>query len=95
MATRWVYTAEVLEHVLGASEGRLAVDHPVLSVEWPQPGSEDLGVGELCHVIREVKLLAPEGGLETGHELATKHATQHADGEEEARAAGNPVGVIQ
>jgi hypothetical protein len=86
---------QILEHVLGASEGRLAVDHPVLSVEWPQPGSEDLGLSQGGQLAREAELAVLKGRLEAGHELATKQATQHADGEEEARAAGNPVGVIQ
>ena len=48
--------AQILEHVLGASEGRLAVDHPVLSVEWPQLGSEDLGLSQGGELTREVRL---------------------------------------
>ena len=29
--------AQILEHILGATEGRFGVDHPVLSEQWPQP----------------------------------------------------------
>ena len=64
--------AQILEHVLGASEGGLAVDHPVLSVEWPQPGSEDLGLSQGGQLAREAELAVLKGRLEAGHELATK-----------------------
>jgi len=39
-------------------------------------------------------LAAPEGGLQTGDELATKHAPQYGDGKEEAWVGSNPAGVI-
>jgi hypothetical protein len=29
--------------IFGATEGAFQVDDPILSVEWPQPSSEDLG----------------------------------------------------
>ena len=35
--------AEILQHVLGTAEGAFQIDHPIFSVEWPQPGSEDFG----------------------------------------------------
>jgi hypothetical protein len=38
--------AQILEHILGTTEGGLAVDHPILSEEWPQPGGEDLGLSK-------------------------------------------------
>ena len=27
--------AQILQHILGATEGTLEINHPVLSVEWP------------------------------------------------------------
>ena len=36
--------AQILEHVCGATEGTLQVHHPLFSMEWPQPGSEGLGL---------------------------------------------------
>ena len=36
--------AQILEHACGATEGTLQVHHPGLSIEWPQPGSEGLGL---------------------------------------------------
>ena len=38
--------AQILEHILGATERWFRIDHPVLSEKWPQPGGEGLGVSE-------------------------------------------------
>ena len=42
--------AEILQHIFGAAEGTFQVHHPVLSKQWPEPSSEDLGFREtrLC-----------------------------------------------
>jgi len=37
--------AEILQHVFRATAG-FKVNDPVLSVEWSQPSSEDLGLSE-------------------------------------------------
>jgi hypothetical protein len=42
-----------------------------------------------------VELLVLEGGLETGHDLATKAAPQHREGKKEARAGWNPARVVE
>src|SRR5258706_15799950 len=42
--------AEILQHILGATEGTSQVDDPVLSKQWPEPSSEDLGFGEELQV---------------------------------------------
>jgi len=39
-------TAEILEHIVGTAEGWFGVDDPVFSEQWPEPGSEDLGLRE-------------------------------------------------
>jgi hypothetical protein len=87
--------AQILEHILGATERWFGVDHPVLSEQWPQPGSEDLGLSEECQIARKAKLAVLEGGLESGDELAAKNAPQHRDGKKEARATWNPASVIE
>ena len=68
---------QILQHVFGATEGTFQVDHPVLSVEWSQPGGEGLGLSEELQVSMEVELAVTEGLLESIHELATKDITQH------------------
>ena len=52
----------------------------VLSVEWPQPGSEDLGLRKKLQVFLEVELAILEGLLESVDELAAKDFTQHCLG---------------
>jgi hypothetical protein len=39
-------TAQILEPMLGASEGWFAIDDPVVSEQWAKPGSEDLKLSE-------------------------------------------------
>lgn len=35
-------TTEVVEHILGTTEGWLGVDDPMFSKQWPEPRGEDL-----------------------------------------------------
>jgi len=86
---------QVLEDILGAAEGWFAVDHPVFSEEWPEPGSEGLGLPEQRQIPGKVQVALLEGGVESIGELAAKHMAKHRDGEKEAWGRSNPVGVIQ
>ena len=72
--------AEILQHIFGATEGTFQVDHPVLSKQRPQPGSEDLGLSEEFQVSREVELTIVKGLFERLDELATKDFPQHPFG---------------
>ena len=76
--------AQILQHILGATEGTFQVDHPVLSVEWPQPGSEDLGLRKKLQVSLEVELAFLESLLERVDELAAKDFPQHSLGKKVA-----------
>src|SRR6516165_8893940 len=75
--------AEILEHILRATEGWFGVDNPVFAEERTQPSREELGMGERREFSRKVQLVALEGMLQAGDELATKHAPQYGDGKEE------------
>ena len=86
--------AEILQDVLGSTEGWFGVDDPIAAEEGTQPGSEELGMGEGCEFSGQVQLPVREGRLEAGDELATKHATQYSNGEEEAWVGSNPAGMI-
>src|SRR6201997_1292910 len=86
--------SEILQDVLGSTEGWFGVDDPIFAEERTQPGSEELGMGERCEFSGQVQLTALEGRVQAGDELATKHAPQHGDGEEEAWMGSNPAGVI-
>jgi len=87
--------AQVLEHILGAGEGWFAVYHPVFSEQWPEPGSEGLGLPEQRQIPGKVQVALLEGGFETISELPPKHMAKHRDGEKEASVRSNPAGVIE
>jgi len=53
----------------------------VLSVEWSQPGSEDLGLGQKLQVSLEAELAVLEGLLERVDELAAENSPQRLFGE--------------
>jgi len=53
--------AEVTENVLGATEGRFAVDHPVVTEEGAEERSESLRFREKLEVPVEAELAVVEG----------------------------------
>jgi len=87
--------AEILQHILGATEGTSQVDDPVLSKQWPEPSSEDLGFGEELQVFGEAELPILEGLPEGRDELATKNLTQYRFGQEVVVRRADPAGVIE
>jgi len=86
--------AEITENVFGATEGWLAVDHPVLTEEGTEERSEHFRFCQKLEIPVETQLTVVEGPFESGDELATENAAQHLDGEEEAIARGDPALVI-
>ena len=69
--------AQIVQHIFGATEGTFQIDHPVLSVEWPQPGGKDLRLSEEFQISLEAELAILEGLLQRIDELAAKDFTQH------------------
>ena len=65
-------TAEILQHVFGTAEGAFQVDHPVFSVERPQPSSEDFGFSEKLEFSLEAEQAVLESLLESVDEFAAK-----------------------
>jgi len=64
--------AQILQHIFGTTKRTFQVHHPVLSVEWPQPGGEDLGLRKKLQVSLEVELAIVESLLKSVDELAAK-----------------------
>lgn len=87
--------AQIVEHVLGAPEGRFGIDHPVVSEQESEPSSESLGLRKGRLVAREVELAVLEGPLEAGDELAAKDSGENFEGKEETVSRVNPAGVIE
>ncbi len=88
-------TAEILEHIFGAAEGRFGVDDPIFSEQRSQPGREDFGLRKQSQIAGKMKLAVLKGGLESGDEFAAKHTSEYLDGKKEARTGSNPAGVIE
>ena len=72
--------AQIVQHILGATEGTFQVHHPVLSKQRPQPGGKDLGLSEEFQISLEAKLTVLKSLFERIDELAAKDFTQHCFG---------------
>src|SRR5664279_4070244 len=81
--------------MLGTSEGRFAIDHPVMPEQLAEPSAEDLGLSQLIQIAIEAELSFAAGALQGSHELAAKNPAQHFDGKKERVAGVDPMGVIQ
>jgi len=88
-------SAEILEYVVGTTEGWFGVDDPVFSEQWSEPGSEDLGLREQSQIARKMKLAVLNSRLKAGDELTAKHTSEYLNGEKEARTGLNPASVIE
>lgn len=86
---------EVLEHLLGAAEGRLGVDHPVFGVEVFSPAFPAGAWSQGLELAMEGEFSLVESLLEVAEELASKEATQDADGEKEVGAGDDPASGIE
>src|SRR6516164_1894826 len=76
-------TTQIAEHMLGASERTLGVDHPVLSEEWSEPRRKGFRLREKLQVSMKVELAVPKGTLECFVELAAKDSAKDLDGKKE------------
>ena len=88
-------SAQVLQHILGTTEGWFRVDHPVLTEQGPQPGCKGPRLSKQDEVAVELECAFAECGPKSGDELAAKDTTEYLDGEKEARAGSDPAGVIE
>ncbi|MGC2450119.1 MAG: hypothetical protein WA477_20885, partial [Candidatus Sulfotelmatobacter sp.] len=86
---------EILEHILGAAEGWLGVDHPVFAKQRSEPGGEEFGLHEPRQIPGKMQLASLKGQLESVDKLAAKHLPEHGKGEKEAGVRSNPAGVIE
>jgi len=86
--------AQVVEYILGAPEGRFAVDDPVPAEEWAQEGGESFRCGQRLQLAMEAQLALGEGAFQSGDELTAKDASQDRDGKKEAATGGEPAVVV-
>ena len=86
--------AEITENVFGTTEGRLAIDDPILTKEGTEERSEHFRFRQKFEISVEAQLAVVEGPFESGDKLAAEDSTQHLDGQKEAIARGDPAPVI-
>ena len=72
--------AEIAQHVFRSTEGRLGINHPVLSEQHSEPGCEGLRIRERRELAVELKRAFAESGLECGDELAAEDTAEYLDG---------------
>ena len=77
---------EITQHMFGAAEGRLGVDDPVLTEQYPQPGGEGARFRKRQELSVELECACMKGGLESGDELAAEDTAEHLDGKKEGAA---------
>ena len=87
--------AQVMEDMLGSTEGRLAVDDPIVVEQLPEKGGESLGWSKKLQATVEGELFPGKGALESGDELAPEDTTEHLNGKKEAMARVNPTSVVE
>ena len=86
--------AEITENLLGTTEGRLAINHPVPSKERAEEGSEGLAFRQKFEIAVEAQSAFGKSRFESLDKLAAEDSPQHRDGEKETRAGGDPASVI-
>jgi hypothetical protein len=81
--------------MLWTTEGRFAIDHPVMPEQLAEPSGEYLGLSELIQIAIEAELSFAAGALQRSHELTAKNSAEHLDGKKERVAGVDPAGVIE
>ncbi|MBV8920630.1 MAG: phage integrase N-terminal SAM-like domain-containing protein [Bradyrhizobium sp.] len=88
-------TREIAQHLLGACERRLAIDHPL---DAPQRGDEALErslVGKPGMGVEERQLVGVVRLHEHRQHLAAEQTRQHVDVDEEVGACGDPSCAVE
>ena len=69
----------IAQHLHGAAEGRLRIDHPVVTMETTEQFRELSRIGDSRSRTRTLKFLTAVEAFEAGEKLAAKDATQDSD----------------
>ena len=85
---------QIVQHMFGATEGRLGIDDPVLPIERAQEDGEALVVVERHALTEEAQLIAGKETPQSSDELAAEYTTEDLDWEQEAVTGRDPAGVI-
>jgi hypothetical protein len=96
--------AEIGENLLGTTEGRFGVDHPVDAAKRAEPAGEGDRLGEVGEFAEETEVAVLERGAQFVEEQPAEQAREHAHRQQEAGPApdqrvpssdGPPPGTTQ
>ena len=87
--------SQVMQHMLGAAEGWLGMDDPVLPIKHAQEEGEVLLLMERHALAEEAQLMAGKEAPQSGQELAAEDAAEHLDRQEEAGTGSDPARVVR
>ena len=86
-------SAQVLKNPLGATEGRFAIDDPLLVVEVFSEDFEVSGIFEMTETVGEDKIIFFEVIFEKTKELASEQCRHHPDGKKKSSTAWYPGAI--
>jgi hypothetical protein len=83
-------SGQIMQNMVGAAEGPLGVNHPLLSEKGAEKSVERLLRFERKARAIEGKLLPAKGAFEASYELASKDPAQDSDRQKESRGRPDP-----
>ena len=83
-------TAEVVEHILGTTEGWFGVDDPMFSKQRPEPRGEGLRLSEWRQIAGKVQLPSLKSQLEPVDDLCAKYPPEQL-----ATGCGSPFSAVR
>jgi hypothetical protein len=94
MAMRWGVTAEIAQDMLGAAEGRLDIDEPVLVLQLLHQLLEPRRITEISSWTSQVEQVLAVELAESGKKLLAEDGVQYGNGQEEQRVAGRDPALV-
>ena len=86
---------QIGQHRLRSGERTLGIDHPFDIAQWRQICGKRLWVGQRSVIAEELQLSGLVCGDELLQEQPAEQPREHADGEEEAGPASDPLVAVQ
>jgi len=87
-------TAEILQHIFRAAEGRLQLHHPLFSKQCSSPSGEGLGICQQLQIGMEVELTILKSLFESVDEFAAEDFAQNFFRKKVVFLRIDPTGVI-
>ena len=87
--------AEIMQRMLGAAEGRLGINDPVVAIQRANPGRKRPGLREWGECAMEAELARCMQLAQARDKLAAEDTAEHFHTQEETVLASDPAAVIE